>query len=134
MPHSNWCLGWFRCTGELVQIDGSEHWWFEDRGLQCTLLVYVDDFTSRLMHLKFVETESTFDYFHATREYLERNSSNVGEVGFAVSPRAGLSAMSTSCCWTAGICCSSRTGSNVARSSWHAAPHFLVRPGSAKSR
>jgi len=25
-----------------VQIDGSEHWWFEDRGPQCTLLVYVD--------------------------------------------------------------------------------------------
>src|SRR4030088_1006859 len=51
------------CLGELVQIDGSEHWWFEDRGLQSTLLVYVDDATSRLMHLKFVETESTFDYF-----------------------------------------------------------------------
>jgi hypothetical protein len=57
--------------GELVQIDGSEHWWFEDRGPQSTLLVYVDDATSRLMHLKFVETESTFDYFQATREYLE---------------------------------------------------------------
>jgi len=40
------------CLGELVQIDGSEHWWFEDRGRQCTLLVYVDDATSRLMHLK----------------------------------------------------------------------------------
>jgi hypothetical protein len=54
-----------------VQIDGSEHWWFEDRGPQSTLLVYVDDATSRLMHLRFVETESTFDYFQATREYLE---------------------------------------------------------------
>jgi hypothetical protein len=60
------------CVGELVQIDGSEHWWFEDRGPPCTLLVYIDDATSRLMHLKFVETESTFDYFLATREYLER--------------------------------------------------------------
>jgi hypothetical protein len=39
------------CLGELVQIDGSEHWWFEDRGPQSTLLVYVDDATSRLMHL-----------------------------------------------------------------------------------
>jgi len=37
----------------LVQIDGSEHWWFEDRGPQSTLLVYVDDATSRLMHLRF---------------------------------------------------------------------------------
>src|SRR5206468_2285305 len=31
------------CLGELVQIDGSEHAWFEDRGPRCTLLVYVDD-------------------------------------------------------------------------------------------
>ena len=62
------------CLGELVQIDGSEHWWFEDRGPQCTLLVYA---TSRLMHLKFVETESTFDYFQATREYLEAHGKPV---------------------------------------------------------
>ncbi len=47
------------CVGELVQIDGSEHWWFEDRGPQCTLLVFVDDATSRLMHLQSVESEST---------------------------------------------------------------------------
>jgi hypothetical protein len=59
------------CIGELVQVDGSEHWWFEDRGPQCTLLVFVDDATSRLMHLQFVESESTFAYFHAARAYLE---------------------------------------------------------------
>lgn len=34
------------CTGELIQIDGSEHRWFEDRGPACTLLVYVDDAAS----------------------------------------------------------------------------------------
>ncbi len=34
------------CLGELVQIDGSEHWWFEGRGPQCTLLVFIDDATS----------------------------------------------------------------------------------------
>jgi hypothetical protein len=51
------------CVGELIQIDGSNHWWFEARGPRCTLLVYIDDSTSRLMHLQFVETESTFDYF-----------------------------------------------------------------------
>src|SRR6267378_4345754 len=60
------------CLGELIQIDGSEHWWFEGRGPRCTLLVYIDDATSRLMHLQFVESESTFDYFAATRAYLER--------------------------------------------------------------
>ena len=59
------------CLGELIQIDGCEHWWFEDRGPQCTLLVFVDDATGRLMHLQFVESESTFSYFHATRAYLE---------------------------------------------------------------
>ena len=60
------------CVGELVQIDGCEHWWFEDRGPQCTLLVFVDDATSRLLHLQFVASKSTFAYFHATRAYLER--------------------------------------------------------------
>ncbi len=60
------------CLGELVQIDGSEHPWFEARAPQCTLLVYVDDATSRLMVLHFTATESTFSYFEATRAYLER--------------------------------------------------------------
>src|SRR5258705_11201075 len=46
--------------GELVQIDGSEHRWFEDRAAACTLLVFVDDATSRLMELRFVPSESTF--------------------------------------------------------------------------
>jgi transposase len=60
------------CLGELIQIDGSEHWWFEGRGPQCTLLAFIDDATSRIMHASFVPTESTFDYFQATRAYLER--------------------------------------------------------------
>jgi hypothetical protein len=59
------------CFGELVQIDGSEHAWFEDRAQKCTLLAFVDDATSRLMHLRFVASESTFDYFRATRSCLE---------------------------------------------------------------
>jgi hypothetical protein len=58
------------CLGELVQIDGSDHAWFEDRGPRCTLLVYVDDATSRLMELCFADSESTLDYFRATRRYL----------------------------------------------------------------
>jgi hypothetical protein len=35
-------------------------------------LVYVDDATSRLMQMHFCEAESTFEYFEATRGYLER--------------------------------------------------------------
>lgn len=59
------------CVGELIQIDGSEHAWFEDRAPACTLLVYIDDASSRLMHLHFTPAESTFGYFEATRRYLE---------------------------------------------------------------
>jgi hypothetical protein len=60
------------CLGELIQIDGCEHRWFEDRALMCTAIVYVDDATSRLMVVRFAGTESTFAYFEATREYLAR--------------------------------------------------------------
>jgi transposase len=65
------------CLGELIQIDGSDHRWFEERAPACTLLVYVDDATSRLMHLHFTATESTFSYFEATRAYLERHGKPV---------------------------------------------------------
>ena len=61
------------CLGELVQIDGSPHAWFEGRGPACTLLVYIDDATGRLMELLFVPVESTFAYFAATRRYLDRH-------------------------------------------------------------
>jgi len=60
------------CLGELVQIDGSDHEWFEDRGPRCVLLVFVDDATSALLELQFVHTESTFTYFESTRRYLHR--------------------------------------------------------------
>lgn len=61
------------CFGELIQIDGSEHAWFEARGPKCTLLVYVDDATSQLGELRFVHSESTFSYFAATSRYLKRH-------------------------------------------------------------
>jgi transposase len=56
--------------GELVQIDGSPHDWFEGRAPRCTLLVMVDDATSRLMHLSLVAAETTFNYFAAVRSYI----------------------------------------------------------------
>ncbi|MFM0047877.1 ISNCY family transposase [Paraburkholderia sediminicola] len=65
------------CVGELVQIDGSDHRWFEERAPACTLLVYVDDATSRLMALHFTITESTFSYFEATRGYLRQHGKPV---------------------------------------------------------
>lgn len=58
------------CYGELIQIDGSDHRWFEDRAGPCTLLVFIDDATSTLMELRFVKSESTFSYFEALQSYL----------------------------------------------------------------
>ena len=60
------------CFGELIQIDGCNHHWFEDRGPACALLVYVDDATGTIMEMRFAESEATFDYFEATRSYLHR--------------------------------------------------------------
>jgi hypothetical protein len=60
------------CFGELVQMDGSEHAWFEERAPKCTLLVYIDDATGQLLELLFVPTETFFSYCEATRHYLER--------------------------------------------------------------
>jgi hypothetical protein len=48
------------CFGELVQIDGSDHRWFEGRAGSCTLLLFIDDATSMLMELQFFQSESTF--------------------------------------------------------------------------
>ena len=56
---------------------GGVHIWFEDRGPQCTLLVYIDDATSELMQLKMVESESTFAYMETTREYIEAHGKPV---------------------------------------------------------
>jgi transposase len=56
--------------GELVQLDGSPHDWFEGRAEKCTLLVMVDDATSRLMHMQVVAAETTFNYFAAVRAYI----------------------------------------------------------------
>ncbi|AUQ68792.1 Integrase core domain protein (plasmid) [Phaeobacter inhibens] len=58
------------CFGELIQIDGSDHRWFEDRACPCTLLVFIDDATSTLMELRVVKSESTFSYFEALESYL----------------------------------------------------------------
>ena len=48
--------------GELIQVDGSPHDWFEGRGEYCTLLVFIDDATGRLTQLRFTPTETTLGY------------------------------------------------------------------------
>jgi hypothetical protein len=63
--------------GELVQLDGSPYAWFEDRAPACTLLVFIDDATGRLLHLCFTAAESTFSYFAATEVYLRQHGKPV---------------------------------------------------------
>lgn len=59
--------------GELIQVDGSPHDWFEGRGNKCSLLGFIDDATSKIEHLTFAPAESTEAYFHAFTQYLLKN-------------------------------------------------------------
>jgi hypothetical protein len=54
----------------LVQLDGSEHDWFEGRGSKCALLVFIDDATSRILYAVFVTVEDTLNLMAATKSYL----------------------------------------------------------------
>ena len=56
--------------GELIQIDGSPHDWFEGRGPKCTLIVFIDDATSALMALRFAPAETTRTYMETLRGHL----------------------------------------------------------------
>jgi transposase len=60
------------CFGELVQIDGSPHDWFEGRAEACVLLVFIDDATGQLVQLLFVESESFFSYCQAAEGYFRQ--------------------------------------------------------------
>ena len=58
--------------GEMTQLDGSPHDWFEGRGPKCTLLVFIDDATSALLWLEFATSESTEAAFSAAKAYIEK--------------------------------------------------------------
>lgn len=58
--------------GELVQIDGSPHDWFEGRGEPCTLLVFVDDASGAIVQARFAPAETTAAYMAALGDYLRQ--------------------------------------------------------------
>ena len=58
--------------GMMIQIDGSPHDWFEGRAPKCTLLVFIDDATSSIVHAELASSESTESLMVATRYYVER--------------------------------------------------------------
>lgn len=59
------------CFGELVQIDGSHHDWFEGRGEKCCLLVFVDDATSKIVAMGFEKGETTLGYMRLIQQHVE---------------------------------------------------------------
>jgi hypothetical protein len=59
--------------GELIQIDGSAHAWFEDRGPRCCLLVFIDDATSRLTQLRLVSQECTLGYMQTLHGHIRQH-------------------------------------------------------------
>lgn len=58
------------CLGELVQLDGSHHDWFEGRAPKCVLVAFIDDATSQILHGEFTSSENALELFMATKNYL----------------------------------------------------------------
>ncbi len=59
------------CVGMLVQLDGSEHAWFEERGPKCALLIFIDDATSRILYGRFITVEDTANLMTCAKAYLK---------------------------------------------------------------
>jgi transposase len=57
--------------GEMVQMDGSAHFWFEDRGPRCTLMGYIDDATGRVF-ARFYDYEGTIPAMDSFSRYIEK--------------------------------------------------------------
>ena len=57
--------------GEMVQMDGSHHDWFEGRGPECVLMGYIDDATGEAFG-RFYEYEGTMPAMDSFRRYIQR--------------------------------------------------------------
>jgi hypothetical protein len=59
-------------AGEMVQMDGSHHAWFEDRGGPCVLMSYIDDATGEAFG-RFYEYEGTIPAMDSFKRYIKKN-------------------------------------------------------------
>ena len=59
------------CFGEMIQMDGSHHDWFEGRGPKCVLMGYIDDATGNV-HARFHEYEGTIPAMDSFRRYIRK--------------------------------------------------------------
>ena len=69
-PHRQWRER-KHYAGEMVQLDGSHHDWFEGRGPFCVLMGYIDDATGT-PHARFYEYEGTLPAMGGFKRYIER--------------------------------------------------------------
>ena len=60
-------------VGELVQMDGSYHKWFEERGEKSCLIHIVDDATREILAAMFCPHESIESYFELIEIYLKQH-------------------------------------------------------------
>lgn len=74
------------CRGELVQIDGSHHEWFEQRAPKCCLIAFIDDATGEVLAARFFPTETTQGYLQIMREHIRAH----GLPGAYYSDRHGI--------------------------------------------
>ncbi|MDP3016502.1 MAG: ISNCY family transposase, partial [Deltaproteobacteria bacterium] len=57
--------------GEMVQMDGSHHEWFEGRGPQCVLMGYIDDATGEAF-ARFYDYEGTMPAMESFKLYIRK--------------------------------------------------------------
>jgi transposase len=69
-PHRTWRARRAH-RGELVQLDGSHHAWFEGRGPRCVLMAYIDDASSRVF-ARFYAYEGTWPALDSCQRYVRQ--------------------------------------------------------------
>jgi transposase len=69
-PHRQWRER-KSCRGEMVQLDGSHHDWFQGRGPVCVLMAYVDDATGEVF-ARFYEYEGTIPAMDSFKRYIKQ--------------------------------------------------------------
>ena len=57
--------------GEMIQVDGSHHDWFEGRGAECVLMGYIDDATGTVF-ARFYEYEGTLPAMDSFKRYIKQ--------------------------------------------------------------
>ena len=60
-----------RHVGQMVQMDGSHHDWFEGRGPACVLMGYIDDATGKVL-ARFYEYEGTIPAMNSFMRYIRQ--------------------------------------------------------------